>query len=133
LNINRVFSKSLLLITSDGWIRKKQYDKKTCFYDAVLATQVRKQSVWLVSFRLYLLLDVWCILGDKPFQILNRCVTRMGVIVPQVSDIADCFSRQNIKHFMTGLVKSSLYNYFIFILTTTYNLNESKPSIVMLL
>ena len=36
------FSKSLLLITTDGWIRKKQMDKKPCFYDAVLAPQVRK-------------------------------------------------------------------------------------------
>ena len=48
MKINRVFSKSLFLITTDGWIRKKQMDKKPCFYDAVLAPQVRKQSVWLV-------------------------------------------------------------------------------------
>jgi len=26
-------------------------DKKPCFYHAVLAPQVRKQSVWLVSLR----------------------------------------------------------------------------------
>ena len=66
--INGVFSKSLLLITTDGRIRKRQMDKKPCFYNAVLAPQVRKQSVWLVSFWLYLLLDVWCILGDKQFS-----------------------------------------------------------------
>ena len=57
----------------------------------------------------------------------------MRVLFPLVSDIADCFSRQNIKHFSTGLLdKYFIYN-FIFILTTTYNLNERRRSIVMLL
>jgi len=34
----------------DGRIRKNQMDKNAVFYHAVLAPQVRKQSVWLVSF-----------------------------------------------------------------------------------
>ena len=39
------FSKSLLLITTEWRIRKKQMDKKAVFYDAVLAPQDRKQFV----------------------------------------------------------------------------------------
>ena len=69
------FSKSLLLIITDGRIRRMQMDKKVFFYHAVWRHNSEKQSVLLVSFRnrsgtmpfgLYLLLDVWCILGDKP-------------------------------------------------------------------
>jgi len=134
LKINRLVSKFLLLIATFGRIRRMHMDKKPCFYHAVLAPHVRKKSVWLVCFRNrsdYTLLNVWCILGDKHFQISNRCVTRMRVLFPLVSDIADCFLRQNIKHFMTGLVIKILYIYFIFIWTTKYNLNESRPSIVM--
>ena len=37
------------------------------------------------------LLDDWCILGDNPIS--NRCVTRMCVLFPYISNIADCFSR----------------------------------------
>jgi len=41
--------------------------------------------------------------------------------------------RQNIKHFFHWATEINiLYIVFIFILTTTYNLNESRPSIVML-
>ena len=58
----------------------------------------------------------------------------MRVLFTLVSDIADCFLRKNIKHFMTGLVnKIFRLIYFIFILTTTIYLNVSTPSIVMLL
>ena len=46
LKINRVFSKSLLLKNTDGRIRRMQMDNKAVFfYHAVLAPQVRKQSV----------------------------------------------------------------------------------------
>jgi len=48
--INRIFSKSLLLIITDGKIRRMQMNKKAVFFYHILAPQVRKQSVWLVSF-----------------------------------------------------------------------------------
>jgi len=71
LKINRVFSKSLLLIITGGRIRRMQIDEKPCFYHAVLAPQVRKQSVWLAIFGncsdyTYYVLDACCILGYKP-------------------------------------------------------------------
>jgi len=45
-------------------------DKKTVFYHAV----------WRLKFGLYLLLDVWCILGDKPilnFQSMRNAHARI--------------------------------------------------------
>jgi len=90
--------------------------KKSCFYHAVLAPQVGQQSVWLVSF---------C---NRSGYTYYNMFNAFWVI----NDIADCFSRQNIKHFMTWLVKNILYIYFIFILTTFYYLMESRPSMVML-
>ena len=48
-----------------------------------------------------------------------------------ISPIAFRAKIQNI--FPLGYWKNVLFIYFVFILTTTYNLNESGPSIVMLL
>jgi len=45
LKINRVFRKSSLFMITDGRIRRMQMDKKAVFYHAVLAPEVRKQSV----------------------------------------------------------------------------------------
>jgi len=39
LKINHAFSKSLLLIITDGRIRRMELDKMPCFYHAVLAPQ----------------------------------------------------------------------------------------------
>jgi len=53
-------------------------------------------------------------MGDKPIS--NWCVMRMRILFPYVSDIADCYSRQNIKHFSTGLLEKYFINLFYFYL-----------------
>ena len=45
LKINRVSSKSVLLMITGGRIRRMQMDQKAEFNHAVLAPQARKQSV----------------------------------------------------------------------------------------
>jgi len=71
---------------------------------------------------------------SESVRISNRYVLRMRihVLFPYVSDIADCFSRQNIKHLSTGLLEKYFIYLFHFYLNKTYYINKSRLSIVIL-
>jgi len=71
-------------------------------------TSNRCDSQASVTIRIIPIGAFWVI---NPFQISNWCVARMRILFPEVSDIADCFSRLNIKHFSTG----QLEKYFIYL------------------
>jgi len=67
MNINRVFSNSLFLIITDGRIRRMQMDKSRvlpCRFGASRPQAIVVTRMVPYPFGLYLLLDVWCILGD---------------------------------------------------------------------
>jgi len=86
------------LIIMDGRIRRMQINKKKpcflqCRFGASSLQAIGVTRKILLPFRLYLLLDVWCILGDKHYghiecmysesvRISNRCVTSMRILFP---------------------------------------------------
>jgi len=83
LKINRVVSKSLLLIITDGRIRRMQIDKKTVFlpfrFGASSPQAIGVTRKLSQPFGLYLYLDLWCIMCDK-IHFKFQCVTRMRAL-----------------------------------------------------
>jgi len=78
-------------------------DKKAVFFTMLFGTSSR-QAIGVtrklpLPFGLYLLLDVWCILGDK--HISNQCLTRMRILFP-ISPIAFRAKYKTFFHWATG-------------------------------